>query len=141
MEQGRVAERFCSSGQDGELRFGGERLEPLGVAPFDLGRHRLAARESEPAGELSHAPGAGELEEGERVPLTLGDDLIADRCIQWTAQVVEQQGARGVVGKSVDGEGRELVEDVVADARTRGAHDGYPLGQEAAADEPEDLRR
>jgi hypothetical protein len=60
--------------------------------------------------------------------VALRDDLVADRGIQWAGHVVQQQRTRIAVPKPVDGQLGEPGEDVVADARARGAHEHDPLG-------------
>ena len=73
--------------------------------------------------------------------MALRDDLVADRGIQRAVHVVQQQRARVAVAEPADRQLGEPGEDVVAAARPRGAHERDPLGEEAAGDEPEDLRR
>ena len=102
---------------------------------------RLAAGQPEPAGELGDVPGARQLEQRERVAVALGDDLLADRGVQRAVHVVQQQRARIAVAEPADRQLGEPGEDVVADARPRGAHERDPLGEQAAGDEAEDLRR
>jgi hypothetical protein len=74
------------------------------------------------------------------LPVALGDDLVADRGIQRAVHVVQQQRPGIAVTQSADGQLREAGENVVADARARRAHQHDLLGEEAAGDEPEDLR-
>ena len=77
-EQDRVAEGLGGSGQDEQLRVGREQVEAPDVALFDPPGDRLAAGKTEPAGETGDVPGAWQLEQGERVAVTLLDDLVAD---------------------------------------------------------------
>ena len=60
-------------------RIFGEGVQALGVAAFDLAGDRLCARKSEPPGDIRSPPGARQFEQREWVPVTLGDDLVADR--------------------------------------------------------------
>ena len=117
----------------------GKLEEAPGVALFDLARRRLAAGKAEAAGEVRDLPGARQLEERERVAAALRDDLVADRGVQRAADVVQQQRARVGVAEPLEGQLGESGEDLVADARARGAHDRDPLGEEPAGDEAEDL--
>ena len=78
MEQDAVAEGLCGSSEDEQLRVGREQLKAPDVALFDPSRHRLVAGKTEPAGQAGDVPGARQLEQGERVAVTLHDDLVAD---------------------------------------------------------------
>ena len=131
----------AAASEDEQLGLGREQAESLRVALLDLARHRLAAGKAESAGELGDVPGARQLEQRERVPMALRDDLLADRRIQRPVHALEQQRARVAVAEPVDGQLGKPGEDVVADARARGAHERDPLGEEAAGDEAEHLRR
>ena len=73
--------------------------------------------------------------------MALCDDLVADRGVERTVDVVEQQRARVAVAEPVDPELGQPAEDVVAHARARREHERDPLGEEPARDETEDLRR
>ena len=141
MEQDGVAERLRGRGEHEQPGLGGQQEEAPGVALLDLAGDRLALGQPEPARELRGAPGARELEQRERVAVALGDDLVADGGVQRAVHVVQQQRARVAVAESVDRQLGQPGEDVVADARAHGAHERDPLGEQAAGDEPEDLRR
>ena len=78
MEQGRVAEGLGGSREDEQLRVGREQFEAPGVALLDPAGDRLAAGKTEPAGEIGGVPRARQLEQRERVAVTLCDDLVAD---------------------------------------------------------------
>src|SRR4029079_15317988 len=52
-----------------------------------------------------------------------------------------QERACVALAEPADGQLGQPGEDLVADARSRCAYDCDPLGEEAAGDEPEDLRR
>jgi hypothetical protein len=78
VEQGRVAEGLGGSSEDEQLRVGREQVEAPDVALFDPAGDRLTAGKTEPAGEIGDVPGARQLEQGERVTVTLLDDLVAD---------------------------------------------------------------
>ena len=73
--------------------------------------------------------------------MALLDDLFADRGIEWAVHVVQQERARVALAEPADGQLGQPGEDLVADPRSRRADDCDPLGEEAASDEPEDLRR
>jgi hypothetical protein len=49
----------------------------------------VAIGQPKPAGEGCGVPGSRKLEEGERVAMTLGDDLVADRGVQRPVQVAQ----------------------------------------------------
>ena len=102
---------------------------------------RLTGRKSEPAGETGDVPRARQLEQGERVAVTLLDDLVANGGIQRTGHVGQQQRAGIAVAETADGQLGQPGEDVIADPRPRGAHDRDPLGEQTAAHEPQNLRR
>ena len=102
VKQHRVAERLRGRSEDEQPRIGREPQEAPRVAVFDLACYRLAARKTEPAGELSGVPRARQLEQRERVAVTLDDDLLADGGIQRAVHVAEQQGACIAVAQSTD---------------------------------------
>ena len=102
VKQHRVAERLRGRSEDEQPRVGRELHEAPCVAVFDLACYRLAARKTEAAGELSGVPCARQLEQRERVAVTLNDDLFADGGIQRTVQVAEQQGACIAVAQATD---------------------------------------
>ena len=136
-----VAEGLCGSREDEQLGVGREQLEAPDVALFDLAGDRMAAGKTEPAGEVGDVPCARQLEQGERVSVTLRDDLVANGGVQGAGHVGQQQRAGIAVAESADGQLGEPGENVIAGPRPRGAHDRDPLGEQAAGDEPQDLRR
>jgi len=71
--------------------------------------------------------------------VTLGDDLVADGGIERAVHVVQQQRTCLAVAEPFKGQLGQPGEDVVADARTRGADERNPLSEDAASDETEDL--
>ncbi len=73
--------------------------------------------------------------------MTLHDDLVTNGGIQGAGHVGQQQRASIAVAEPADGQLGEPSQDLVADAGPRGAHDRDRLGEEAAGDEPQDLRR
>ena len=141
VQQHRVAERLRGSREDEQPRVGREQLEAPDVALLDLAGDRLAAGKTEPAGEIGDVPRARQLEQGERVAVTLRDDLVADGGVQGAGHVGQQQRAGIAVAEAADRQLGQPGENVVADPRPRGAHDRDPLGEQAAGDEPQDLRR
>jgi hypothetical protein len=91
VEQHGVAQGLCGRGKDEQLSIGGQLDETSRVAPFDLADHRVADGKTEPARESCGVPGARQLEERQRVAMTLGDDLVAYRGIESAVHVVQQQ--------------------------------------------------
>jgi hypothetical protein len=108
---------------------------------FDLAGDRMPAGKTEPAGEAGDVPRARQLEQGERVSVTLLDDLVANGGVQGAGHVGQQQRAGIAVAECGDRQGRQPGENVIADPRPRGTHDRDPLGEQAAGKEPQDLRR
>src|SRR5581483_2767266 len=113
----RVAQRLCGRDQNEQPRVRRQLIEAMRIALFDLARYRLAVGQPEATGELGGAPGARQLEEGERIAVALGDDLVADREVERAVDVAEQQRARIAVSESVDGQLGESGEDVVTGSR------------------------
>ena len=141
VEQDRVAEGLCGSREDEQLGVGREQLEAPDVALLDPAGDRLTAGKTEPAGETGDVPRARQLEQGERVAVTLLDDLVANGGVQGAGHVGQQQRAGIAVAECVDRQDRQPGENVIAGPRPRGAHDRDPLGEQAAGNEPQDLRR
>ena len=135
-----IAQWLRGGGEDEQLRFGREQLEPLREALFNLAPDRLACRNAEPAREFCGVPGAWQFEKRKRVAVTLGDDLLADGRVDRARHVLEQQRPCLVVAEAVQRQGREPGEDAVTDARPRCAHEDDPLGEESTGDEEDDLR-
>ena len=102
VQQHRVAERLRGRGEDEQPRVGREPQQAPGVAVFDLACHRFVARKTETASEFSGVPCARQLEQRERVAVTLNDDLLADGGIQRPVHVAEEQGACIAVAQSTD---------------------------------------
>jgi len=73
--------------------------------------------------------------------VTLRDDLIADARVQGSGHAGQQQRARIAVTEAADGKLGEPRQNVVTGIGPRGADDRDPLGEQAAGDEPKDLRR
>jgi hypothetical protein len=69
------------------------------------------------------------------------DDLVANGDIQGAGHVGQQQRAGIAVAEWVDRQDGQPGENVIAGPRPRGAHDRDPLGEDAAGNEPQDLRR
>jgi hypothetical protein len=108
---------------------------------FDLADDWLAVGQPEPAGEVCHIPAARKLEQRKRIAVALGDDLEADSRIERPVQIAQQQRTRIAVAESTNRHLRESNKDVLPDAGTDCADDRDPLGEEAAADKPKNLRR
>jgi hypothetical protein len=141
VQQSQVAERLGGGREDEQLGVGRQQLEAPGVALFDLAGDRLTAGKTEPAGETGDIPRAGQLEQGERIAVTLLDDLVANAGVQGTGHVGQQQSAGLAVAESADGQLGQPGENLIASPRPRGAHDRDPLGEQPAGHEPQDLRR
>jgi hypothetical protein len=141
VEQDAVAEGLCGSGENEQLRVGREQVEAPDVALFDPPGDRLTTGKTEPAGQAGDVPGPRQLKQGERVTVTLLDDLVADGGVEGAGHVGQQQRASIAVTEAAHGQLREPGENVIADPRPRGAHDRDRLGEQAAGDEPQDLRR
>ncbi len=73
--------------------------------------------------------------------MALCDDLVANAGVQGAGHVGQQQRAGIAVAEWSDRQDRQPGENVIADPRPRGTHDRDRLGEEAAGDEPQDLRR
>ena len=73
--------------------------------------------------------------------MTLLDDLVANSGIQRAGHVGQQQRTSIAVAEPADRQLGQPGENVIADPRPRGAHDRDPLGEQAAGDEPQNLRR
>src|SRR5581483_9857434 len=72
VEQQRVAQRLCGRDQNEQPRVRRQLIEAMRIALFDLARYRLAVGQPEATGELGGAPGARQVEEGERIAVALG---------------------------------------------------------------------
>jgi hypothetical protein len=141
VEQDRVAEGLCGSGEDEQLSIVREQLKAPDVALLDPADNRLAARKAEPAGQVGDVPRARQLEQGQRVAVTLHDDLIANGGIYGAGHVGQQQRASISVAEPADRQLGQPGQNVIASPRPRGADDRDPLGEQAAGHEPQDLRR
>ena len=141
VQQHKVAERLRGSHEDEQPRVRREQLEAPDVALFDLAGDRMSAGKTEPAGEAGDVPRARQLEQGERVSVTLLDDLVANGGVQGAGHVGQQQRAGIAVAESGDRQLGQPGENVIADPRPRGAHDRDRFGEQAAGHEPQDLRR
>ena len=73
--------------------------------------------------------------------MTFRDDLVANGGIYGAGHVGQQQRASIAVAQWMDRQDRQPGENVIAGPRPRGAHDRDPLGEQAAGNEPQDLRR
>ena len=141
VKQGRVAEGLCGSRKDQQLRIGREQPKAPDVALFDQAADRLAAGKTEPAGEIGGVPRARQLEQRERVAVALCDDLVANACVQGARHVGQQQRAGITIAEWSNRQDRQPGENVIAGPRPRGAHDRDRLSEQAAGNEPQDLRR
>lgn len=82
VKQDWIAERFGRREKEEEPGLSGELLEALCVSSLDRAGHSMVVRHAEPARKSSHAPGTAQLEEGERIPVTLGDNPLANLSIK-----------------------------------------------------------
>jgi len=87
VEQDWVTERLGGSREDEQAGVGGKQLKAPDIALLDPAGDRLTSRNTEPAGEAGDVPRARQLEQGERVAVTLHDDLIANGGINGTRYV------------------------------------------------------
>jgi hypothetical protein len=71
--------------------------------------------------------------------VALGDDLLADRCIERAVYVVQQQRARIALSEAVDQQRWEPSEGGVAIVRSLCTDECDPLREEPPSDETEDL--
>ncbi|MFI5896208.1 hypothetical protein ACIA5D_39515 [Actinoplanes sp. NPDC051513] len=92
LEQTRIAERLGRRDQQKLLGVARKRGQPLDVALLDPAGHRMAVWKAVAAGKIVTCPGAGQLEQGERIAVTLGHDLIDDLGVDRTGHVGQQQG-------------------------------------------------
>ncbi len=72
--------------------------------------------------------------------MTLEDELLADGGVERPVHVLQQQRPCVTVSEPLDREGWEPCEDVLADAGSGRADKCYPLGEEPAGDEAQNLR-
>ena len=73
--------------------------------------------------------------------MTLLDDLVANGGVQGAGHVGQQQRAGIAIAEWMDRQGRQPGENVIAGPRPCGAYDRDRLGEQAAGNEPQDLRR
>ena len=116
-------------GEDEQLRLGGKRRQACGVALLDLGGNRMTRRKAEPAGNVREIPGARQLEEGERVAMALGDDLVADCRVEPALQLVQQECACVAGAEARDLQRRHPGEHFAVGLWARRAHEGDPFGE------------
>ena len=119
----------------------GEQPEPPDVALPDPASDRLTAGKAEPSGRSGDVPRARQLEQGQRVAVTLLDELVTDGGIDRAGDADEQKGAGIAIGEAVNGDLRQPGQGVTVGPRPRGIHDRDPLGQQAAGHEPHHLGR
>jgi hypothetical protein len=97
-----VANRLRGGCQDEQLCVRREYEQALGIALFDLAGQRPADGHPESAGEICDVAGARQLEERQRVAMTLRDDLVADRAVERAVHAVQEQRACIVVVEPLD---------------------------------------
>jgi hypothetical protein len=73
--------------------------------------------------------------------MALRDDLLANRGIDWSGQMAQEQRSRILVSEPSDRHLREPGEDVITDTRSCGTDERDSLGEEAASNEAENLLR
>jgi hypothetical protein len=91
MQQEGIAERLCCGREHKQLRRRRERRQACGITLFDLAGDVLASLEAEPSGKVRDVPGARQLQQGQWIAVTLGDDPIAHRAVERDLQVGQQQ--------------------------------------------------
>src|SRR5689334_15621799 len=77
VEQDQVAERLGGGREDKQPRVGRQQLQATDVALLDPVGERLAVQKTEPASEIGDVPCTRQLEQRERITVTLGDNLVA----------------------------------------------------------------
>ena len=73
--------------------------------------------------------------------MALGDDLVADDCIQRSHQVLEQECARIGIAERTDGELGQSGQHAIADPRSGCGDERHPFGEQTASYEAEGLCR
>jgi hypothetical protein len=136
VQQDRVAEGLGGGREDEQLCVGREQLQAPDVALLDPASDRLTPGKTESAGQTGDVPRARQLEQSQRIAVTLHDDLVANGGIQGAGHVGQQQRARIAVLEAADGKLREPGENTTAGPRPRGAHDRDPLSQQAPGHKP-----
>src|SRR6478752_5507944 len=91
VEQDRIAERIRRRDEDEKPRVARQFQDAPGVTLFHLVRRCVVARETKSTGELRRAPCPCELEKRERIAMALGNDLIANGCIQRSVYGAQQK--------------------------------------------------
>jgi hypothetical protein len=81
-----VAGRFGRGDEQQPLRLVRQSIDPPPEAHFDASRKRYHTGELQPHGELRGCQPAWKLEQCERIAAGLGDDLVADPCIESAGQ-------------------------------------------------------
>ena len=107
------------------------------MLPESVERHR--AGQPEPAGQLRRRQTPRQLQQGQRVAMRLGDDLIADPRIHRPGQRRVQQRPRIVLPQPLDHKFRQSRQ--VTGRDTGPEHQADRLRPQPAGDEREDLRR
>ena len=78
MQEDRITERLGGRGEHKKPRVARQSAEPSCEPVFDRFRDGTTYRQSESPGEFRGSPRSRKLEQGQRVPVAFGDDLIAD---------------------------------------------------------------
>jgi hypothetical protein len=107
VQQDRVAEGLGGGREDEQLCVGREQLQAPDVALLDPASDRLTPGKTESAGQADDVPRARQLEQSQRIAVTLHDDLVANSGIQGTGHIGQQQRASIAVPEAPDGKLRE----------------------------------
>ena len=141
MQQHEIALRLGCRDKHEQPSVARELAQSLGEALLDLAGDSLAAREPEPAGELGRVPRAWELEQRERVAVTLRHDLLEHGFVERTLDVV-QRAARALRSRQALEDQLGKLASTSSPMPERAAHDDRdPFGEETTGDEAEDLSR
>ena len=109
------------------------------MAARDAVRDRHRAGQPEPAGQLRRRPTSRQLQQGQRVAMRLGDDLVADPRIQRPGQRRVQQRPRIILTQPLNYKFRQSRQ--VTGRDTGPEHQADRLGPQPPREEREDLRR
>ena len=140
-QDGRVAERLGRGRGEEPPAVRRERLDSSQEALLQAAGQRQVARLGEDIGELRNRPGTGELDQGEWVSARLGEDAIPDTRVERRADhgVKQRPGVRP--GKAADRQVREARERRLVERFTNSEDHGDAIGEDAARDECDRLRR
>ena len=117
----------------------GQRLDLPPEAVLDPPGQRDRAAEPEPARQLRRGQPAGQFEQGQRVAVRVGDDLLPDPRVQRAGQRRVQQHPRVALGQPADGQLRQARHVLARDPRRE--HQAYRVGGQPPGGDAQCLRR